>query len=266
MEQDSDNQKTRRILDRYREEIDGIDSQIISLLSRRQEIAVSVGTIKRGLGIEVLDQAREEDVLKRVISARGKNMPENTVRQIFTEIISAARSVQQALVVSFLGPEGTFCHQVALNIFGHSTTLRSADTIAGVFDLVEKGVCRQGVVPVENSSEGSVNDTLDLLYKYDLKITGEAFLRIRHHLLGMTDDLEDIERFYSHPMAISQCRSWIRENLPGVPIGEMESTSAAARRAAEEPGAGAIGNRISARTYNLYIVKENIEDNPNNEQ
>ena len=212
----------------------------------------------------MFDQAREEDVLRRVISACGKDMPENAVRQIFTEIISAARSVQQTLVVSFLGPEGTFCHQAALNIFGHSTTLRSADTIAAVFDLVEKGVCRQGVVPVENSYEGSVNNTLDLLYKYDLKITAEAFLRIRHHLLGMTDGLKGIDRFYSHPMAMSQCRLWIRENLPGVPIGEMESTSTAAKRAAEEPGAAAIGSRMSARTYNLNIIQENIEDNPNN--
>jgi len=212
----------------------------------------------------VFDQVRENDVLKRVISLCGKNLPESAVRQIFTEIISAARSVQQTLVVSFLGPEGTFCHQAALNIFGHSTTLRNADTIAGVFDLVEKGVCEQGVVPVENSYEGSVNNTLDLLYKYDLKITAEAFLRIRHHLLSMTDSLEGIDRFYSHPMALSQCRSWIRKNLPGVPIGEMESTSAAAIRASEEAGAAAIGSRMSALSYGLNILAENIEDNPNN--
>ncbi|MBW1734002.1 MAG: prephenate dehydratase [Deltaproteobacteria bacterium] len=248
----------------YRDEIDRIDREIVDLLKERQNVAARIGQVKRELGLGVLDRAREEEVLRRATSLCGEDLPEEAVRSIFTEIVSAARAVQQPPSVSFLGPEGTFCNQAALNIFGHSTTLRSADTISEVFDLVEKGICGHGVVPVENSYEGSVNQTLDLLYRHDLKITGEAFLRIRHHLLGRADSVEEIKVLYSHPMALGQCRSWIRENLPKVSLRGAESTSAAARRAAREAGAGAIGSRTAGLSLGLDILVENIEDSPNN--
>ena len=230
----------------------------------RQEIASKIGQIKRALGIQILDPSREKEVLKRLTSKSCENLTEDAIRHIFSEIFSAARSVQKPLTVAFLGPEATFCHQAALSFFGHSTSFRSADTIKEVFDLVEKGVCQQGMVPIENSYEGSVNSTLDLLYKYELKIVSETFLRIRHHLLSKSDSIERIGALYSHPMAIAQCRSWIRKHFSQIPVKEVESTSVAAKRATHEPGAAAVGSRMSALTYGLNIVEENIEDNPHN--
>ena len=264
MERDNNSEKNWEILGGYRDEIDRVDEQLISLLLSRQEIAAKIGQIKRDLGIETFDHSREEEVLRRVISKSHENLSEEALKHIFTEIISAARSVQKPLTVAFLGPEATFCHQAALSLFGRSVSFRAAETIEGVFDLVEKGDCQEGIVPIENSYEGSVNNTLDLLCKYDLKIVAETFLRIRHHLLSREDSIEKIKGLYSHPMAIAQCRSWIREHLPEIPVKELESTSAAAKRATEEPGAGAIGSRMSAFTYGLTMVEENIEDNPDN--
>lgn len=264
MERDNNSEKNWKILGGYRDEIDSIDDQITSLLSDRQEIAAKVGRFKEGLGIEVLDTSREEDVLRRLVSKSRGKLTKEAIRHIFTEIISAARSVQRPYSVAFLGPDGTFCHQAALRLFGHSTLFHGSETMEGVFDLIEKDVCQQGVVPVENSYEGSVNSTLDLLYKYELKIASETFLRIRHHLLSREDSIEKIKGLYSHPMAIAQCRSWIKEHLPQIPVKEQESTSIAAKRAAHEPGAAAVGSRMSALNYGLNIVEENIEDNPHN--
>ena len=264
MERDKNNGWDRQTLGRFRDEIDRVDEQLISLLLNRQEIAAKIGQIKRELGIEMFDHSREEEVLRRVISKRHGNLSEESIRHIFTEIISAARSVQKSLTVAFLGPEATFCHQAALRLFGRSTLFHGSETMEGVFDLVEKDVCQQGVVPVENSYEGSVNSTLDLLCKYELKIASETFLRIRHHLLSRSDNIEKIHCIYSHPMAIAQCKSWIKEHLPQIPVKEQESTSIAAKRATKEPSAAAVGSRMSALNYGLNIVEENIEDNPHN--
>ena len=264
MEQNRDSEEAGHTLAGYRDEIDRVDEKIVSLLQNRQDIAAQIGQIKGGLGDETFDPAREKKVLRHVTSANNENLSKDAIRRIFTEIMSAARSVQQSLVVSFLGPEGTFCHQAALHLFGRSALFRGADTIEGVFDLVEKGVCQQGMVPIENSYEGSVNSTLDLLFKYDLKIAAESFLRVRHHLLSKEENIERIERLYSHPMAITQCRAWIKERLPEASVNQEESTSAAAKRASEETGAAAIGSRMSGLSYGLNVLEENIEDNPNN--
>jgi chorismate mutase/prephenate dehydratase len=143
--------------------------------------------------------------------------------------------------------------------------MRAAETIEEVFGLVEKGVCRQGVVPVENSYEGSVNMPLDMLYKYELKICAEILLRIRHHLLSKADDIRDIRTLYSHPMPIAQCRAWMRSNLPKtVTVKEVGSTSLAAKLAAEDPLSAAVGSALAAKTYDLKTLQENIEDHPDN--
>jgi len=252
-------------LDAYRKEIDTIDDQIISLLSRRQEISMSVGQIKKERGLEVFDPAREEEIIRKLASGSSGGLSKQAVKHIYSEIMSASRSVQESLAVAYFGPEATFTHQAAIFLFGQSASMRAAETIEDVFGLVEKGICRQGVVPIENSYEGSVNRTLDLLYKYELKISAEIFLRIRHHFLSMADDIKKIKRLYSHPMPIAQCRSWIRGNLPRtVVIKEVGSTSLAAKLAAEDPDAAAVGSRLAALTYGLKILQENIEDHPDN--
>jgi chorismate mutase/prephenate dehydratase len=265
MKEGNGNESDWNALNKYREEIDSINGQIISLLSSRQDIAAAIGQIKRRLGIETFDPAREQEILTRLATSSTKgNLTEEAIRNIFNEILSAARSVQDPLTVAFLGPEATFTHQAAISLFGHSTSFRAAETIDKVFGLVEKGLCRHGVVPIENSYEGSVNSTLDLFYQHELKIGAEVFLRIRHHLLSKADTLKKIKQLYSHPMAIAQCRSWIKNHLEEIPITEVESTSRAASIAADDPYAAAVGSRLSALTYDLNMVAENIEDLPDN--
>jgi len=261
----SKNRDDTQDLGGYREEIDSIDGQIISLLSRRQEVAMAVGQIKKERGLEIFDPAREEEIMRRLVSDYQGVLSKEAVKHIYNEIISASRSVQESLNVAYFGPEATFTHQAAIFLFGRSASMRAAETIEDVFGLVEKSVCRQGVVPIENSYEGSVNRTLDLLYTYELKVNAEIFLRIRHHLLSKADDIRKIKRLYSHPMPIAQCRGWLRGNLPKtVVIKEVGSTSLAAKLAADDPDAAAVGSRLAARTYHLEMLEENIEDHPDN--
>ena len=162
--------------------------------------------------------------------------------------------------VAFLGPEATFSHEAAMAIFGRSTRYRPADTIDAVFSLVKEDICSQGVVPMENSYEGSVKDTLDLLYRYDLLINAEHVSRIRQHLLSRASQVDRIERLYSHPMAIAQCRQWIKTHMAGIRVSEVSSTALAAKMASNDPVASAIGSRLAGRTYGLKILEENIED------
>ncbi len=247
-----------------REEIDRVDEEILSLLVRRQAAAGAVGRIKEEQGMAVFDPVREREVLQKLISLSNGNLSAEHTENIFREIISASRSVQQPLNVAFLGPAGAFTHEAALSLFGRSASFQPAESIEGVFSLVEKDLCGQGIVPIENSCEGLVHTTMDLFFRYDLMVGGEIFLRIRHHLLSREQSREKIKTVYSHPMAIAQCRSWITANLPGVSVKEVESTSAAAQRTTGEEGAAAIGSRLAARVYDLNTVAENIEDNPDN--
>ncbi|MFC1535225.1 prephenate dehydratase [Thermodesulfobacteriota bacterium] len=180
------------------------------------------------------------------------------------EISSAARSVQEVPVIAYLGPEATFSHQAAVSFYGKSASFRNTETIEEVFGLVEKDVCHQGIVPIENSYEGSVNVTSDLFHRYDVKICAEVFIRVRHHLLSKAQHIADIKRLYSHPMPIAQCRLWMKDNLQGIPVTEVVSTATAVKMAAEEPEAAAVGSRLSGQTYGLDILKKNIEDHPDN--
>ena len=162
--------------------------------------------------------------------------------------------------VAFLGPEATFSHEAAMALFGRSTQYRPADSLDAVFHFVADNLCSQGVVPVENSYAGSVNETLDLLYQYDLLINGEHVSRIRQHLLSRAPRFDRIERLYSHPMAIAQCRKWIKTHMAGLQVREVTSTALAAKMASNDPAASAIGSRLAGRTYGLNILKQNIED------
>lgn len=248
----------------FRKKIDAIDNQLLSLLVQRQDLAYEVGQIKKKQGMEVFNMAREEQVFRNLKSKSQGHLTPEAIQYIFSEIISAARTVQQPINVAYLGPEATFSHQAAIYLYGHSTTFRAAETIEDVFSLVEKGVCQQGIVPIENSYEGAVNITMDLFYKYDLKICAEIFLRIRHHLLSKSSNMENVEKIYSHPMPFAQCRSWLRSNYPHVPTQKVESTSAAAIVAQNNPKIAAIGSRLASMTYKLNMLAENIEDQPDN--
>ena len=251
-------------LEECRRRINEIDQRLLELINRRQETAKRIGGIKLASGLEVIDPAREQEVLRSLESQAGPHLSPQAIRAIYSEIISASRAVQEPLSAAYLGPEATFSHQAALAFFGRSTRLKPTETIEEVFGLVEKGASHLGIVPIENSFEGSVNITLDLFYKYDLKIGAETFLRIRNHLLTRAGSLSDVRKIVSHPMPIAQCRSWIRAHLPGASIHEVSSTSQAARMAAQDPESAAIGSRLSAETYGLNILEEGIEDQPYN--
>lgn len=177
---------------------------------------------------------------------------------------STSGDVSKSPCVGYLGPEGTFTHQVALILFGDGAVLKGANTIEDVFDLVKKGECDQGVVPVENSYEGSVGMTLDLFNRYQSGICAEFYLRIIHNLLSIENNISGVKRIYSHPQAVAQCRGWLKKNLPDIPLAEVSSTSYAAKLAATEQETGAIGSNFAAETYNLNILNKNIEDNRDN--
>jgi chorismate mutase/prephenate dehydratase len=264
VKQDGNSENDRPTLNGCREEINRIDGEIVSLIQRRLDVAVEIGRLKRGLGMDIMDPAREQEVLRGLSSKREGNLSAQAIRAIFSEIISAARSVQQVPIIAYLGPEGTFTHQAAISIYGRSASFRATESIEEVFGWVEKGMCQHGLVPIENSYEGAVNSTLDLLYKYDLKIGAEVFIRIRHYLLSRADHLEKIKRLYSHPMAVAQCLSWIKAHLAGIEVKEVASTALAAKMAAEEPEAASVGSRLSGLAYDLNILEENIEDHPDN--
>ncbi|MFC1891809.1 prephenate dehydratase [Thermodesulfobacteriota bacterium] len=251
-------------LRKSQEEINGIDGDIISLLSKRQGLASEMGRIKQKLGVEMVDTAKEQDDLKRLLLNKDKNLSADAIRTIFTEIISAERSVQKVPSIAFLGPEATFSHQSAVSLYGNSATFRATEAIEDVFDLVEKDVCDLGVVPIENSYEGTVNITLDLFYKYDLKISAENFVRIRHHFLSKSQKIQDVKQLYIHPMTRGQCRSWIKTNLHGIPITEVASNSLAAKMAAENGNTAGVGSRFCSQIYDLNILEEDIEDHPDN--
>ncbi len=252
------------LLKTYRNEIDKIDNQIFELLLSRQIIAEHIGNIKKRLGLEVFDPTRERKILENLAKRANGRLSYEAIRAIFNEIISAARSVQLDIKVAFLGPEGTFSHQAALSFFGHSASFSPMDTIEEVFSEVEKGGCNQGVVPIENSYEGSVNTTLDMLYRYELKINGEILIRIRHNLMTKAHNIEEIKKIYSHPMAIAQCKSWIRKHMINISTQETHSTAAAAKIVINDPCSAVIGSRLLADIYELNILKEGIEDSPDN--
>ena len=264
MRQDTTGTTNVPLFEKLRSRIDEIDLQILSLLAARQAIAKDIGLQKKRMGLDLIDSAREQAVIERLVKQVKPPLTARDVKAIFTEIISAARSIQQPVSVAYLGPEGSFCHQAAAKFFGSASELRPEQTVEDVFSMVEKEQCNRGVVPIENSYQGSVALTLDLFHEFDLRIQGEIFLRIRHQLLGREENREEIRYVYSHPMALAQCRSWLKKNMLDVKIIKTGSTSEAARLVSSKKYAGAIGSKIAARIYDLKIVCQDIEDNANN--
>ncbi len=264
MKQNTTDPTNALLLDTLRNRIDEIDLQILSHLASRQLIAKEIGLLKKRMGLDLIDAAREHAVIEYLVKQITPPLTARDVRVIFSEIISAARSIQKSFAVAYLGPEGSFCHQAAIRFFGNASELRSEQSVEDVFSMVEKDRCRMGIVPIENSYQGSVTRTLDLFYEYDLKIQGEIFLRIRHQLLSRQDNKEKIRYVYSHPMALAQCRAWLKENMPGVEIIETGSTSEAARQVSTREEAAAIGNEVASRIYDLKVLEQDIEDRHDN--
>uniref|UniRef100_A0A7V4JQL7 Bifunctional chorismate mutase/prephenate dehydratase n=1 Tax=Thermodesulfobacterium geofontis TaxID=1295609 RepID=A0A7V4JQL7_9BACT len=247
-------------LQELREKIDKIDTQIIELLKERIEVAKKIGKIKENIGYESFDLLREKEILNKILKINQKIFPEDALKIIYSEIIKACRSVQQKIKVVYLGPEATFSHIAALNYFGTSAELVPVETITDIFEEVSSERVNFGVVPIENSIEGVVGTTLDAIYEYGLKVCGEIYESISHHLMNQTGKMEDIKKILSHPQAIAQCRKWLRKKLPSVPVETVPSTALAAKWAAVDESVGAIASLVAAKLYHLQIVAKNIED------
>jgi len=240
------------------------DHEIVRLLNERAEISVKIGKIKAERGLDVYDASQEAKIFEHLKDMNSGVLPEKYLKTIFREIISASRALQKPITVTFLGPEATFSHLAAQSHFGASTCFIPQTTIFNVFDEVERGRIQWGVVPVENSLEGSINLTLDRLLSTRMKIHAEIFLRISHCLLSNEKKMDNITKVYSIPQVLAQCQGWLRTNLPRCVLIETESTAAAARLVQKESNCAAIGSRLAATTYGLNMISEGIEDNPSN--
>lgn len=243
-----------------RDEIDQLDRELMGLLNQRARLALEIGRLKQAAGLPVFVPERESDLLDKLAKGNHGPLPDAYLRNIFREVISACRSVQQPLRVAFLGPEFTFSHQAALQHFGHSCTLAPQTGIAEVFREVEGGRCHVGLVPVENSGEGAVGASLDQLMTTGLKVCGEVYTPISHVLMSREEDLAAITTVYSHPQALAQCRAWLSRNLPQARVAEAPSTAAAARLAAETAGSAAVGAAAAAQHHGLNLLAEGIQD------
>jgi len=250
-------------IEELRAKIDELDVRIVALLNERARLAVDIGKIKRANRALTYAPDREEQVLRRVANANTGPLPAASLRSIYTEVISACRALERPVRVAFLGPEGTFAHQAVKRQFGSAAEYLPVNSISGVFAEVESERADHGVVPIENSSEGGVGETLDAFMESQLKICGEIQLRIHHNLMARSRDAQ-ITRIYSKAEVLGQCRRWLAEHYPAAELKETASTTQAARLATAEPESAAIAHEEAARIYGLTILHANIEDNPHN--
>jgi chorismate mutase/prephenate dehydratase len=248
-----------------RRRIDRIDERLLGLLNRRAVLALRIAAQKARANSTVYDPAREKGVLERLVRANAGPLPAASIRAIFREVISAARGLQNRLRVAFFGPAATFTHLAARQHFGAGVDFRPAATIADVFREVEQGRSDVGVVPVENSTEGMVAHTLDLLVESPLRIRAEIALPVRHCLLARRGTrLAEVRRLAAHPQALAQCRRWLAAHLSAIPTAEEASNARAAERAAREPGTAAIAAEAAAEEYGLAVLAHGIQDERGN--
>lgn len=251
-------------VDKFRREIDQLDEQILRLLNERAELAIQIGKHKKDHQGQVHVPQREREIFARLEALNTGPFPAEAIRHVFREIISASLSLEAPLKVAYLGPKATFTHMACMQQFGLSAVYLPSHSIPEVFSEVERGRADYGVVPIENSTEGVVNHTLDMFVESPLKITGEILQEVSHHLLSQSGRIEDIEKIYSHPHAIAQCRGWLEQHLPRIPLLETYSTSKAAEMCLEDASVAAIASDVAAKLYGLKIVERRIEDNMNN--
>ena len=250
-----------------RANIDAVDGEILELLNRRAELAQKIAELKKeadGEQAVYYRPEREAQVLKEIISKNPGPLNDDEVGRLFREIMSACLALEQQLQVAYLGPEGTYTELAMKKHFGSSASGLASSNIAEVFRDVKAGSCAYGVVPVENSIEGAVNQTLDLLVTSSLTICGEVYLDIHHCLMSHTDDLVKMERVYAHQQSLAQCRTWLENHLPNIDAVALSSNAEAARRAANEKNVAAIAGPEAAHLYGLPILASNIEDEPDN--
>jgi chorismate mutase/prephenate dehydratase len=250
-------------LQKHRQAIDRLDQKIIELLNERTQHVLEIGALKIKAGEEIYAPHRELAVLERVCKINRGPITNDSVRAIYREIMSSALSLEKTMTIAYFGPEATFTHQAAIRKFGSSLSYTPHKTIADVFTEVSRGRADYGVVPVENSTEGFVTHTLDMLVDSELKIVAQIILPIQQCLISKVK-LDRIKKVYSHPQPIAQCREYIQTRLHHVEMVETSSTTRAAELAAQEPASAAIASVLAAERYGLNILEKDIQDSSNN--
>jgi len=244
-----------------RKQIDDLDDRILEMLNARAKLAQAIGHLKKG---PIYRPEREAQVIRRLQKANKGPLANETIERLFREIMSSCRALEQKLTIAYLGPQGTFSEAAAIKHFGRAATGLPMISIDEVFSAVERGEAHYGVVPVENSSEGAVGRSLDLLLRTPLMACGEIMLRVRQNLLRQGEGVEGVAKVYSHAQSLAQCQGWLDKHLPDAERLSVASNAEAARLAGEDPSAAAIASDVAAGHYGLNIVARNIEDDANN--
>jgi chorismate mutase / prephenate dehydratase len=252
-------------LEELRQQIDHTDIELLELLGRRADLVHEVGQIKKREGLQIYAPEREEALLRRLTTLNQSRLPEQAIRAIYREIMSAALALEENLKIAYLGPEGTWTHQAAIKKFGHSIAYTALPNFADVFDHVARRKVSFGVVPIENSTEGAVSHTLDLFVDSPLRICAQILLRIENGLMAAIPR-EQIRTLYSHPQVFGQCRDWLLRHFPDADRVEVSSTTRAAELARDKAaeGAAALGGALAAELHGLTMLEDSIQDRATN--
>ncbi|UDQ96671.1 prephenate dehydratase [Lentisphaerota bacterium WC36G] len=251
-------------INQLRDNIDKLDHQIVELINERYKYVKGIGELKGSSNSAIYVPEREKSLLKKLTAInKGDLLTNETLQAIYREIMSGAIALERPLQIAFLGPKATFTHQAAIAKFGHSIELIAKSNIADVFNDIENGRVDYGCVPIENTTEGAVNHTLDMFMNSDVRICAEHNLRVQHSLLSNCK-LSEIKTVYSHSQAIAQCRQWLLQNIPEAELIETASTAIAAKLASKQFGAAAIASELASEMYNIDILFHNIQDRSDN--
>ncbi|MBQ7456618.1 MAG: prephenate dehydratase [Desulfovibrio sp.] len=260
----SDSNKSEEQMKAIRSAIDRIDTQLLQLLNERAQCSKEMGRIKADTTSIIFKPLRENDLLNQLAQKNPGILPDEHLRSIWREILSSSRALQRPQDIAYLGPEGTFSFFAGIEYLGHSGTYHPCRDIAEIFEMVHEGKCELGVVPLENSLQGTVGVSFDLFLKYPLVIQAELFSRISHCLMSKERQFSTIQTIYSHPQPLAQCSTWLRTHFPEAALVPMASTASAARKASEQEGSAAIGHKGLAAMTGLGILAQRIEDAPGN--
>ena len=256
--------KDDKKLKALRDKIDASDKKIVETLNKRADYVLKVGELKAKEGREYYAPDREARVYKKVTSMNKGHFPDKALKNVYREIMSASLNMEKPLKVAFLGPQATFTHQACLEHFGMSGIYEPKKDIADVFEDVERGKSDLGVVPIENSTEGVVNHTLDMFIDSSLKINAEILLSINLCLMNKSGKMKDVKKICSHTNPIGQSSGWLRKHAPKIPAVDVDSTATAAQMASADKDTAAIASTAAANLYDLKIIESKIEDHSNN--
>lgn len=253
-----------KLLKPLRDQIDAIDAQLLDLLNRRARVAQEVGHVKNTVDAPVFRPEREAQVLRGIAERNPGPLGNNELQTIFREIMSACRSLEKKVIVAYLGPEGTFSEQAVYQHFGKSINAIPCASIDEVFRAAEAGTADFGVVPIENSTEGAISRTLDLLMQTPLTISSEVSIPIHHSLMTLSGNMDGVNSICAHSQALAQCQGWLNQNYPNIMRQAVASNAEAARLASESSTVAAIAGEIASQHYGLQVVSAHIQDEPQN--